>query len=104
MRTLPFAQTHRASIRTACAISARFDSIGGRTALRTLIPASIGRKERRNGMTEREKKMRMQGSECVRFADVRPFPDDFCSRAERRTDEGSDIPAGGDRCVERIAT
>lgn len=26
-----------------------------------------------------------QGSECVRFADVRPFPDDFCSRAERRT-------------------
>ena len=31
-----------------------------------------------------------QGSECVRFAEVRPFPDDFCSRAERRTDEGSD--------------
>ena len=28
-----------------------------------------------------------QGSECVRFADVRPFPDDFCSRAERREDE-----------------
>ena len=28
-----------------------------------------------------------QGSECVRFADVRPFPNDFCSRAERRTDE-----------------
>ena len=28
-----------------------------------------------------------QGSECVRFAEVRPFPDDFCSRAERRTDE-----------------
>lgn len=27
-----------------------------------------------------------QGSECVRFAEVRPFPDDFCSRAERRTD------------------
>lgn len=27
-----------------------------------------------------------QGAECVRFADVRPFPDDFCSRAERRTD------------------
>ena len=27
-----------------------------------------------------------QGSECVRFADVRPWPDDFCSRAERRTD------------------
>lgn len=26
-----------------------------------------------------------QGSECVRFSDVRPFPDDFCSRAERRT-------------------
>ena len=25
-----------------------------------------------------------QGSECVRFADVRPFPDDYCSRAERR--------------------
>lgn len=25
-----------------------------------------------------------QGSECVRFADVRPLPDDFCSRAERR--------------------
>ena len=25
-----------------------------------------------------------QGAECVRFADVRPFPDDFCSRAERR--------------------
>ena len=24
-----------------------------------------------------------QGSECVMFADVRPFPDDFCSRAER---------------------
>ena len=23
-----------------------------------------------------------QGSECVRFADVRPFPDDYCSRAE----------------------
>lgn len=28
-----------------------------------------------------------QGAECVRFAEVRPFPDDFCSRAERRTDE-----------------
>lgn len=28
-----------------------------------------------------------QGSECVRFADVRPFPNDFCSRAERSTDE-----------------
>ena len=27
-----------------------------------------------------------QGSECVRFAEVRPFPDDFCSRAERRKD------------------
>lgn len=27
-----------------------------------------------------------QGSECVRFADVRPFPDDFCSRAELRGD------------------
>ena len=27
-----------------------------------------------------------QGAECVRFAEVRPFPDDFCSRAERRTD------------------
>lgn len=27
-----------------------------------------------------------EGSECVRFADVRPFPDDFCSRAERRED------------------
>lgn len=26
------------------------------------------------------------GAECVRFAEVRPFPDDFCSRAERRTD------------------
>ena len=25
-----------------------------------------------------------QGSECVKFADVRPFPNDFCSRAERR--------------------
>lgn len=23
-----------------------------------------------------------QGSECVRFADVRPFPNDFCSRGE----------------------
>ena len=28
-----------------------------------------------------------QGAECVRFADVRPFPSDFCSRAERKTDE-----------------
>ena len=28
-----------------------------------------------------------QGAECVMFADVRPFPDDFCSRAERRTDD-----------------
>lgn len=28
-----------------------------------------------------------QGSECVMFADVRPFPDDFCSRAERKEDE-----------------
>ena len=28
-----------------------------------------------------------QGSECVRFADVRPFADDYCSRAERRADE-----------------
>lgn len=28
-----------------------------------------------------------QGSECVMFADVRPFPDDFCSRAERRAYE-----------------
>ena len=26
-----------------------------------------------------------QGSECVRFAGVRPFPGDYCSRAERRT-------------------
>ena len=25
-----------------------------------------------------------QGAECVRFADVRPWPNDFCSRAERR--------------------
>ena len=25
-----------------------------------------------------------QGSECVRFADIRPFGDDFCSRGERR--------------------
>ena len=25
-----------------------------------------------------------QGVECVRFADVKPFPSDFCSRAERR--------------------
>ena len=25
-----------------------------------------------------------QGAECVWFADVRPFPSDFCSRAERR--------------------
>ena len=30
-----------------------------------------------------------EGSECVRFADIRPFPTDFCSRAERRED-GSD--------------
>ena len=29
------------------------------------------------------------GSECTRFADVRPFPDDFCSRGERIKD-GSD--------------
>lgn len=28
-----------------------------------------------------------QGSECVRFADVRPFADDYCSRAERREDD-----------------
>ena len=28
-----------------------------------------------------------QGYECVRFAEIRIFPDDFCSRAERRTDE-----------------
>ena len=28
-----------------------------------------------------------QGAECVRFADIRPFPEDFCSRGERRTDE-----------------
>lgn len=28
-----------------------------------------------------------QGAECVRFAEVRPYPDDFCSRAERRTDD-----------------
>ena len=28
-----------------------------------------------------------QGAECVRFADVRPFPSDFCSRAERQEDE-----------------
>ena len=28
-----------------------------------------------------------QGAECVRFSDVRPFPDDFCSRAERRENE-----------------
>ena len=25
-------------------------------------------------------------AECVRFADVRPFPEDFCSRAERKED------------------
>jgi hypothetical protein len=28
-----------------------------------------------------------QGAECVRFADVRPWPNDFCSRAERREDD-----------------
>lgn len=28
-----------------------------------------------------------QGAECVRFAEIRVFPDDFCSRAERRTDD-----------------
>ncbi len=28
-----------------------------------------------------------EGSECVRFSDVRPFPDDFCSRAERKEGE-----------------
>ena len=38
-------------------------------------------------MTEREKKMRKQGYECVRFAELRIYPDDFCSRAERRTDD-----------------
>lgn len=27
-----------------------------------------------------------QGAECVRFAEIRPFPDDFCSRGERRAD------------------
>ena len=32
-----------------------------------------------------------QGSECVRFAEVRPFPDDFCSRAERVTDEKKNV-------------
>ena len=26
-----------------------------------------------------------QGSECVRFADIRIYQDDFCSRAERRS-------------------
>ena len=31
-----------------------------------------------------------QGAECTRFADVRPFPDDYCSKAERRTDEQTD--------------
>lgn len=31
-----------------------------------------------------------QGSECVRFADVRPFPDDFCSRAERKDGEADE--------------
>ena len=25
-----------------------------------------------------------QGAECVRFAEIRVFPNDFCSRAERR--------------------
>jgi hypothetical protein len=28
-----------------------------------------------------------QGAECVMFADVRPFPDDFCSRAERSKEQ-----------------
>jgi len=27
-----------------------------------------------------------RGSECVMFAEVRPSPDDFCSRAKRRKD------------------
>lgn len=27
-----------------------------------------------------------QGSECTRFADVRPFPDDYCSRGEKVTE------------------
>jgi hypothetical protein len=27
-----------------------------------------------------------QGAECVRFAEIRPFPNDFCSRGERRDD------------------
>lgn len=31
-----------------------------------------------------------QGAWCVRFAEVIPFPDDFCSRAERRTNEQTD--------------
>lgn len=26
------------------------------------------------------------GSECTRFADVRPFPYDYCSRGEKRDD------------------
>ena len=32
-----------------------------------------------------------QGSECVRFAEVRPFPNDFCGRAERKDDETNNI-------------
>ena len=28
-----------------------------------------------------------QGAECVRFADVRPYPNDYCSRGERKGSE-----------------
>lgn len=29
------------------------------------------------------------GAECVRFAEIRPFPDDFCSRAEAKNVENN---------------
>jgi hypothetical protein len=37
-----------------------------------------------------------QGAECVRFAEIRVFPDDFCSRAERRTNGCFNQQTGGD--------
>ena len=41
-----------------------------------------------------------QGSECVRFSDVMPLPDDFCSRAELR---GNRNDRNQERTIYKIA-
>jgi hypothetical protein len=45
---------------------------------------SVGYIRRQKKLIRCEECKWKQGYECVRFADVRPFPDDYCSRAEQK--------------------